>query len=84
MPSKREIAKSAWRAFAKRRHPAALKFGDCFTYAFGKWSGEPILSKGAPFFSHRRGTLQSVNIIVPSSPPLSCRFSLTPYPEPFL
>lgn len=44
-----EIARSAWRAFGKGRHPAALNFGDCFTYALAKASGEPVLAKGNDF-----------------------------------
>lgn len=44
-----EIARSAWRAFGKGRHPAALNFGDCFTYALAKTSGEPVLAKGNDF-----------------------------------
>lgn len=44
-----EIARSAWRSFGKGRHPAALNFGDCFTYALAKWSGEPVLAKGHDF-----------------------------------
>jgi ribonuclease VapC len=44
-----EIARSAWRKFGKGHHPAALNFGDCFTYALAKWSGEPVLAKGQDF-----------------------------------
>jgi ribonuclease VapC len=44
-----EIARSAWRKFGKGRHPAALNFGDCFTYALARWSGERILAKGREF-----------------------------------
>ena len=44
-----EIARSAWRAFGKGRHPAALNFGDCFTYAVARAYGEPILAKGRDF-----------------------------------
>jgi ribonuclease VapC len=44
-----EIARSAWRKFGKGRHPAGLNFGDCFTYALAKWSGEPVLAKGQDF-----------------------------------
>src|SRR6266480_483137 len=44
-----EIARSAWRNFGKGRHPAALNFGDCFTYALAKSSGEPVLAKGRDF-----------------------------------
>jgi ribonuclease VapC len=44
-----EIARSAWRSFRKGRHAAALNFGDCFTYALAKESGEPVLAKGRDF-----------------------------------
>jgi ribonuclease VapC len=44
-----EIARSAWRNFGKGRHPAALNFGDCFTYALAKSSGGPVLAKGQDF-----------------------------------
>lgn len=44
-----EIARSAWRSFGKGHHPAALNFGDCFTYALAKFSGEPLLAKGQDF-----------------------------------
>jgi ribonuclease VapC len=30
-------------------HPARLNFGDCFSYALAKTSGEPLLFKGADF-----------------------------------
>jgi ribonuclease VapC len=43
------LARSAWRRFGKGRHPAALNFGDCFTYALAAASGEPILFKGEDF-----------------------------------
>lgn len=46
-----EIARSAWRKFGKGRHPAALNFGDCFSYALAKFSGEPLLAKGQDFTS---------------------------------
>ncbi len=44
-----EIARSAWRSFGKGRHPAGLNFGDCFTYALAKSSGELLLAKGRDF-----------------------------------
>ena len=44
-----EIARSAWRSFGKGRHPAELNFGDCFTYALARSSGEPVLAKGRDF-----------------------------------
>jgi ribonuclease VapC len=44
-----EIARLAWRKYGKGRHPAGLNFGDCFSYALAKSSGEPLLAKGADF-----------------------------------
>ena len=44
-----EVARSAWRKFGKGRHAAGLNYGDCFSYALAKWSGEPLLAKGADF-----------------------------------
>jgi ribonuclease VapC len=44
-----ELARSAWRKYGKGRHPAALNFGDCFSYALAKFSGEPLLAKGTDF-----------------------------------
>ncbi len=44
-----DIARSAWRNFGKGRHPAALNFGDCFSYALAKFSSEPLLAKGTDF-----------------------------------
>jgi len=44
-----DLARSAWRKYGKCRHPAALNFGDCFSYALAKASGEPLLAKGTDF-----------------------------------
>jgi ribonuclease VapC len=44
-----EIARGAWRRFGKGRHPAGLNFGDCFSYALAKVTGEPLLFKGDDF-----------------------------------
>jgi ribonuclease VapC len=46
-----EIARSAWRKYGKGRHPAGLNFGDCFSYALAKFTGEPLLAKGTDFES---------------------------------
>ena len=43
------LARAAWRMFGKGRHPAALNFGDCLSYALARASGEPLLFKGADF-----------------------------------
>ena len=44
-----EFARSAWRKFGKGRHAAGLNFGDCFSYALAKSTGEPLLAKGTDF-----------------------------------
>jgi ribonuclease VapC len=43
------IARQAYSDFGKGRHPANLNFGDCFSYALAKATGEPLLSKGVDF-----------------------------------
>lgn len=43
------LARIAFRRYGKGRHPAALNFGDCFTYALAKALDEPLLSKGHDF-----------------------------------
>jgi ribonuclease VapC len=43
------MAYEAWLHFGKGRHPAALNFGDCFSYALAKQRGEPLLFKGDDF-----------------------------------
>jgi ribonuclease VapC len=42
-------ARQAWSDFGKGRHAAGLNFGDCFSYALAKVSGEPLLFKGDDF-----------------------------------
>lgn len=42
-------ARQAWSEFGKGRHPAGLNFGDCFSYALAKVSGEALLFKGQDF-----------------------------------
>ena len=44
-----ELARIAWRRYGKGRHPAGLSFGDCFSYALAKSTGEPLLAKGQDF-----------------------------------
>lgn len=44
-----EIAREAWRRFGKGHHRAALNFGDCFSYALARHSGESLLFKGDDF-----------------------------------
>lgn len=44
------IAREAFRDFGKGSgHPARLNFGDCFSYALAKATGEPLLFKGQDF-----------------------------------
>ncbi|MCK9248389.1 MAG: type II toxin-antitoxin system VapC family toxin [Solirubrobacteraceae bacterium] len=43
------LARSAWRRFGKGRHPAALNYGDCFSYALAALRDEPLLFKGDDF-----------------------------------
>lgn len=44
-----EIARRAYRQYGKGRHPAGLNYGDCFSYALAKQTGEPLLFKGNDF-----------------------------------
>ena len=41
-----EEALDVFRRFGKGRHPAALNFGDCFSYALARALGEPLLFVG--------------------------------------
>ena len=43
------LAIDAFRRFGKGRHPAGIDFGDCFSYALAKATGEPLLFKGDDF-----------------------------------
>lgn len=42
-------ARYAVQTYGRGRHPARLNFGDCFSYALSKASGEPLLFKGSDF-----------------------------------
>lgn len=42
-------AVNGWRAYGKGRHPAALNYGDCFTYALAQRRGNRVLCTGADF-----------------------------------
>jgi ribonuclease VapC len=44
-----EVARLAWRRFGRGRHPPALNFGDCFSYALSRTTGEALLFKGEDF-----------------------------------
>ena len=43
------VAVDAYLRFGKGRHPAALHFGDCLTYAVSRVAGEPLLCVGEDF-----------------------------------
>lgn len=44
-----DLALTAFVRYGKRRHPAALNFGDCFSYALAKRYNAPLLYKGHDF-----------------------------------
>lgn len=44
-----QLARLALRQYGKGRHPAALNFGDCFTYALARLENEALLYKGEDF-----------------------------------
>jgi ribonuclease VapC len=44
-----DVAREAWSRYGKGRHSAALNFGDCFSYALARTTGEPLLFKGDDF-----------------------------------
>ena len=49
-PAQYALAREAHRRFGRGSgHPARLNFGDCFSYALAKDSGEPLLFKGDDF-----------------------------------
>jgi len=48
-PEQAEVARGAWRRFGRGRHSAGLNFGDCFSYALAKVTGEPLLYQGGDF-----------------------------------
>jgi ribonuclease VapC len=52
-----EIARAAFRRYGKGNDPAGLNFGDCFSYALARTTGEPLLYKGCDF---ARTDVQSV------------------------
>jgi ribonuclease VapC len=43
------VAVSAFRTYGKGRHPAALNFGDCMSYATAKLAAVPLLCVGNDF-----------------------------------
>ena len=44
-----DLATQAWLTYGKGRHPAALNFADCFSYALAKRADEPLLFIGKDF-----------------------------------
>jgi ribonuclease VapC len=44
-----DAARVAYRIYGKGRHRAGLNYGDCFSYALAKVSGQPLLFKGDDF-----------------------------------
>jgi len=44
-----DLARQAFLDFGKGRHKAGLNFGDCFSYALAKATGESLLFKGHDF-----------------------------------
>jgi ribonuclease VapC len=42
-------AVDAWLRYGKGRHPAALNFGDCLSYAVARLANEPLLFAGDDF-----------------------------------
>lgn len=43
------VAVDAFARYGKGRHPAALNFGDCLTYAVARVAGDPLLCIGDDF-----------------------------------
>lgn len=43
------IARDGFLRYGKGRHAAALNYGDCFSYALAKATGQPLLCKGDDF-----------------------------------
>ena len=43
------VAVEAYERFGKGRHPVALNFGDCMSYAVARLAGEPLLFVGDGF-----------------------------------
>lgn len=44
-----EAARVAYRRYGQGRHRAGLNYGDCFSYALVKVSGQPLLFRGDDF-----------------------------------
>jgi ribonuclease VapC len=49
-PEQAQLALNAFQRYGRGSgHPAGLNYGDCFTYALAKLTGEPVLFKGNDF-----------------------------------
>ena len=48
-PEHLDLAVDAFRRFGRGQRPAGLNFGDCFSYALAKATGEPLLFKDGDF-----------------------------------
>lgn len=48
-PEQVDWARYAARVFGRGRHPAQLNWGECFSYALARVSGEPLLFQGKRF-----------------------------------
>lgn len=59
------LAREAFDRFGRGRHPAALNFGDCFSYALAKAHDAPLLFKGDDFAQ------TDIAAVYPKSPPQS-------------
>lgn len=66
-----ERALGGWRRYGKGRHPAALNFGDCFTYALAERTGHPVLCTGYDFAA------TDLDVIRPGDP-----FVAAPHDQP--
>lgn len=44
-----DVATQAWLTYGKGRHPAALNFADCLSYALARRADEPLLFIGNDF-----------------------------------
>ena len=49
-----------WRTYGKGNHPAALNFGDCFTYALALRSGRRVVCTGADFARTDLGVVPTI------------------------
>lgn len=48
-PEHAKLARDAFHRYGKGRYPAGLNYGDCFSYALARATGEPLLFVGTDF-----------------------------------